>query len=64
MIGDQGQGTPRQIVLSARPSGGPLPAGRSNPASNEALATIEHLGPWRRAAYGAEILALLHDQSQ
>ncbi len=37
---------------------------RRNPASNEALATIEHLGPWRRAAYGAEILALLHDQSQ
>jgi ribonuclease D len=36
---------------------------RRNPASAEALASIEHLGPWRRAAYGAEILALLHDQN-
>ncbi|MGA3046301.1 MAG: hypothetical protein ABSD67_06735 [Terracidiphilus sp.] len=35
MIGDQGQGTPRQIVFSARPSGGPQPAGRSNPTSND-----------------------------
>ena len=30
-----------------------------NPASAEALESLEHLGPWRRAAYGAEILALL-----
>jgi ribonuclease D len=37
---------------------------RRNPASTEALETIEHLGPWRRAAYGAEILALLHEQNQ
>jgi len=35
---------------------------RRNPASAEALESMEHLGPWRRAAYGAEILALLHDQ--
>ncbi|MGA9667994.1 MAG: hypothetical protein WBQ94_02230 [Terracidiphilus sp.] len=35
MIGDQGQGTPRQIVFSARPTGGPQPAGRSNPAPVE-----------------------------
>ncbi len=31
MIGDQGQGTPRQIVLTARNSGGPEPA-KTNPA--------------------------------
>jgi ribonuclease D len=37
---------------------------RRNPASAEALASLEHLGPWRRAAYGAEILALLHAQNQ
>lgn len=35
MIGDQGQGTPRQIVFSARPSGGAQPAGRSNPTAND-----------------------------
>ncbi len=36
---------------------------RRNPDSAETLATLEHLGPWRRAAYGAEILALLRDQN-
>jgi ribonuclease D len=34
---------------------------RRNPATPEALAEIEHLGPWRRAAYGAELLALLQE---
>ncbi len=34
---------------------------RLNPASPEALASLEHLGPWRRAAYGAEILAVLNN---
>jgi len=37
---------------------------RRNPASAEALADLEHLGPWRRAAYGAEILALLQGENQ
>jgi len=36
---------------------------RRNPTTPESLETIEHLGPWRRAAYGPEILALLHEQS-
>jgi ribonuclease D len=36
---------------------------RRNPASAEALADLEHLGPWRRAAYGAEILALLQTEN-
>ena len=34
---------------------------RRNPASLQALESVEHLGPWRRATYGAEILAVLHD---
>jgi ribonuclease D len=34
---------------------------RLNPATPEALEKIEHLGPWRRATYGAEILAVLHN---
>lgn len=34
MIGDQGQGTPRQIVLSVRTSGGP-PQARTNPTADE-----------------------------
>jgi hypothetical protein len=33
MIGDQGQGTPRQIVLSARSTTGPQTASRNNPTS-------------------------------
>ena len=37
---------------------------RRNPASAEALAALEHLGPWRRATYGAEILALLQAENQ
>lgn len=37
---------------------------RRNPASPEALERIEHLGPWRRAAYGSEILAVLRDQQR
>ena len=37
---------------------------RRNPNSAEALEAIEHLGPWRREAYGAEILALLHADGQ
>jgi hypothetical protein len=35
MIGDQGQGTPRQIVLSARSAPGPQTANRSNPTSTD-----------------------------
>ena len=36
MIGDQGQGTPRRIVLSARPAGTAQPPGNFNPgASND-----------------------------
>ncbi len=36
MIGDQGQGTPRKIVLSARPTGSAQPSGNSSPStSNE-----------------------------
>jgi hypothetical protein len=34
MIGDQGEGAPRQIVLSARQAGGAQPAATNNPASN------------------------------
>ena len=34
MIGDQGQGAPRQIVLSARVAGGGQPAATNNPASS------------------------------
>jgi hypothetical protein len=34
MIGDQGQGTPRQIVLSVRTAGGP-PQARTNPTADE-----------------------------
>ena len=33
MIGDQGQGAPRQIVLSVRPAAGAQPAAANNPAS-------------------------------
>ncbi len=36
---------------------------RSNPDSPEALERIEHLGPWRRAEYGAELLALLNNHN-
>jgi ribonuclease D len=36
---------------------------RRNPSSPEALETIGDLGPWRRATYGAEILALLRDHA-
>ncbi len=32
---------------------------RLNPRTPEALAAIEHLGPWRRRAYGEEILKVL-----
>jgi len=32
---------------------------RRNPRTPEALATIETLGPWRRGAYGSEILKVL-----
>lgn len=32
---------------------------RRAPRSPEALAQIEHLGPWRRETYGAEILAVI-----
>ena len=36
MVGDQGQGTPRRIVLSARPKGSAQPSGNSSPStSNE-----------------------------
>ena len=35
MIGDQGQGTPREIVLSAQPSGAASPAVNSPTASND-----------------------------
>jgi hypothetical protein len=36
MIGDQGQDTPRRIVLSARPTGSAQPSGNSGPStSNE-----------------------------
>jgi hypothetical protein len=35
MIGDQGQGTPREIVLSAQPKGGAPPAVNSQAASND-----------------------------
>ena len=34
---------------------------RRNPASPEALEELEHLGPWRRNAYGREILDVLRD---
>ena len=34
MIGDQGQGAPRQIVLSVRPAPGAQPAAANNPASS------------------------------
>ncbi len=33
---------------------------RLNPDSLEALEHVEHLGPWRRATYGAELLAILN----
>jgi hypothetical protein len=35
MIGDQGQGTPRQIVLSARATTGPQTANRNNPTPSD-----------------------------
>jgi hypothetical protein len=35
LVGDLGQGTPRRIVLSGRPSG-PPPSGQSTPSDNEA----------------------------
>jgi hypothetical protein len=35
MIGDQGEGTPRQIVLTVRPAGGPQPATRNTPTPAE-----------------------------
>ena len=37
---------------------------RRNPNTAEALETIEHLGPWRRETYGAEILAILRADGQ
>jgi len=36
MIGDQGQGTPREIVLSVRQAGPAQPQARNNPANNAA----------------------------
>jgi hypothetical protein len=35
MVGDQGQGAPRRIVLSIRPAPGEQPAAANNPASND-----------------------------
>ncbi len=35
MVGDQGQGTPREIVLSARPTGDAPPVANSQPTSND-----------------------------
>jgi hypothetical protein len=35
MIGDQGQGVPRQILLSVRQAGSAQPAARNNPSGNE-----------------------------
>jgi hypothetical protein len=35
MIGDQGEGAPREILLSARQTGANQPAARDNPANNE-----------------------------
>ena len=37
---------------------------RLNPSTAQALESIEHLGPWRRETYGAEILALLRADGQ
>jgi hypothetical protein len=36
MIGDQGQGTPRRIVLSGRPAGPAQPSAQSTPSDSEA----------------------------
>jgi ribonuclease D len=33
---------------------------RRNPRTPQALAELEHLGPWRREAYGGELLAVLN----
>ena len=41
MIGDQGQGTPRRIVLSLRHTGAMIPAANSAPASDEDADTEE-----------------------
>jgi hypothetical protein len=41
MIGDQGQGTPRRIVLSARHAGGATPAATPAPASSDEDADTE-----------------------
>jgi hypothetical protein len=35
LVGDLGQGTPRRIVLSGRPTGAAQPSGQNNPAQNE-----------------------------
>jgi hypothetical protein len=35
LVGDLGQGTPRRIVLSGRPTGGGQSPGQNNPAQNE-----------------------------
>ncbi len=34
MIGDQGEGTPRRVVLSVRPTGPSKPSGNANPSAN------------------------------
>jgi hypothetical protein len=41
MIGDHGQGAPRQIVLSARQASGAQPAATNNPASNDDDADVD-----------------------
>ncbi|MGA3159723.1 MAG: hypothetical protein ABSC77_00795 [Terracidiphilus sp.] len=41
LVGDQGQGTPREIVLSVRRAGTPTPAAKSAPASDEDADTEE-----------------------
>jgi hypothetical protein len=41
MIGDRGQGAPRQIVLSVRQAGGAQPAASSNPAGSDDDADVD-----------------------
>jgi hypothetical protein len=45
MIGDQGQGTPRQLLLSARQSGGAQPAPRNNQTNEEDEADEQPVTP-------------------